>query len=151
MTQPTYVVAVAGETVVIQVEVTPGGGTYASPMSINMARNLELSATAEATVLPCTSNPSLPGQTVRSVTSTDWKATGAGITNLGDDMTYATWLLSGQPKNVQISNMNTGGLILTGPAVLTACTPMNSGGVGKKADFSVTLEQAGVCVITSHA
>lgn len=145
----TYVAAAAGETLLVEVE-TATPGTYAAPLTINLARSLELSATAEKSVIPRTDNPSAPGKTVAVITSVDWKASGAGTVNLGDDVTYATWLLSGAPKNVRISNANTGGMVLIGAAVLTTFS-MNSDGIGKKVQGSIALEGADIPAVTTHA
>lgn len=145
----TYVAAVAGESLLIMVETTPGSGTYASPATINLQRSLELTANADASVIPRTDNPSAPGKTTRTVVSVDWKCAGQGILNVGDDKTYADWLLTGVNKNVQITNTLTGALVLTGAACLTAFS-MSSDGLGKKVQGNITLEGADIPVSTAH-
>ena len=146
----TYVAAAAGEALVIGVEVTPGGGTYAAPATVNLQRSLEMTANAQSMVLARTDTPSAPGKTVRAVVSVDWKCSGQGTLNSGDDKVWADWLLSGASKNVQISDALTGALVLTGAAVLTAFS-MTSDGLGHKVMGSITLEGADLPVSTAHA
>ena len=136
----TYPVATAGEQLLVLV------GDGASPENftpfglINLDRSLELSANAIATMVPNTSNPSLPGKTVRAVESVDWKVTGSCILDLGQDKLGADWLLSGAAKNIEVINNQAGGLTLKGPAVLTQFTP--TGKNQGKVTASVTLEGA---------
>ena len=145
----TYVAAAAGETLLVEVETTPGSGTYGSPATINLARSIEISGTAEKSVLPRIDDPSKPGQTVAVITSVDWKCSGAGMVNIGDDVIYANAVLSGAVKNVRISNANTGGMVLMGPAVFTTFS-MSSDGIGKKVQGNIAIEGAGIPTVTSH-
>lgn len=146
----TYVAAAAGEAFIVTVEVTPSGGTYAAPATINAQRSLEMMANADANVIARTDDPSKPGKTTRTVVSVDWKCSGQGTLNVGDDKVWADWLLSGISKNVQVSNAVTGALVLTGPAVLTQLS-LTADGLGKKVMGSITLEGADLPVSTAHA
>lgn len=146
----TYVAAAAGETLLVMVETTPGAGTYAAPATINLQRSLELTGNAVETKVPRTDTPSAPMKTVRVIDSVDWKCSGQGVLNVGDDAVWATWLLSGATKNVQIADANTGGVVLTGPAVLTSFSAQ-SDGIGKRVTASIQLMGADIPVQTAHA
>ncbi len=146
----TYVAAAAGETLVVMVETTPGAGTYAAPATINLQRSLELIGNAVETKIPRTDTPSAPMKIVRVIESVDWKMSGQGILNTGDDAVWATWLLSGVTKNVQVTNANTGGVVLTGAAVLTSFQAQ-SDGIGKRTTASIQLMGADIPVQTAHA
>lgn len=146
----TYVSVAAGETLLVMVEVTPGGGMYTAPATINLQRSLELTANAVETKVPRTDTPSAPMKTQRVVDSVDWKCAGQGILNVGDDLVWANWLLSGATKNVQITDANTGGIVLTGPAVLTQFSTQ-SDGIGKRVTASIQLMGADIPTVTTHA
>lgn len=146
----TYVAAAAGETIVALIESSPGSGTYVAPASINLSRSIDLMTDVETTVIPRTDIWSAPGKKVRVVTALDWKVQGQGILNTGDDLVWTNWWASGATKNVQLTNANTGGVVLTGAAVLTALS-ISSDGVGKRANISVTIEGADIPTITTHA
>lgn len=144
----TYVAVAAGEQLLIEIE-TATAGTYAAPALINAARALNMSAAATATDIPRTDNPSAPAMVARAVTNTDWKVSGGGVLNTGDDLIYANWLASGLPKNVRVSNATTGGLVLVGPGVLTAFSI--TGDRGKKQDCTLSIDSAGIFTTTAHA
>lgn len=145
----TYVAANAGEQLLVEIETTPGGGTYGTPLLINMQRSLDVMANAEATVIPRSDSQSSPGYTSRTVTSLDWKIQGAGILNTGDDKTYIDMLLTGLSRSVRVSNVATGGVILTGPAVITSFQA-SAKGIGSKIEASITIEGAGLPTSTAH-
>jgi hypothetical protein len=151
MTAPTYVTPIAGEKIWLEVETTPGSGVFGSPMSVTLTRNLKLTTVSDTTLIPQITNPSGPGYQQTIVTGTDWSFDGGGTTNLGEDYTYAQWWQSGAPRNVRVSALNTGGLVLTGAASLTDLSPFDSGGIGKVAQFSVSLKAAGPATIAAHA
>lgn len=146
----TYVAAAAGETIVVALGTGSGPIVYAAPASINLQRSLTLTGTVEKSVLARTDNPSAPGETVAVVTSVDWTCQGQGTLNIGDDVVWANLLLAGAPVPVQISNANTGGVVLTGVAVIEKME-VSSDGIGKKAQYNISLQGAGIPTITSHA
>ncbi len=145
-----YVNANAAELLLVEVGDGASPENFAWPILINQNRQLDMTANATATVVPRTDNASAPGKTVRRVTDTDSKISGTGITNAGDDLNYANWLLSGVAKNCRVSNAITGGLVLLGPYVLTAFSNVGAK-VGDMQTCSVTFEQADQPAATAHA
>lgn len=143
----TYVAAVAGEQLLIKVGDGGGPEVFAAPALINAQRDVKFSTTEKAVEIPRTDTPGAPAKTVREITGVDWSVTGAGILNSGDDKTYADWLISGQPKNIKVINPTTGGLTVTGPAVLTDFQV--TGNRGDKVMIQLTLKGADLPVTSA--
>lgn len=149
MTAPSFISAVAGEQLIIEIETTPGGGTYGAPLTINLDRNLDVTANADETMIPRSDNPSAPGYMARVVTSTDWVISGSGVLNSGDDFTYITMLMTGLARSVRVSNTTVGGAVCVGQAVLTGFKP-SGGGIGKKVQATIEIKGAGPLTVTAH-
>lgn len=143
----TYVAAVAGEALLIKVGDGAGPEVFTAPALINAQRDLKLSTTEKAVEIPRVDTPGAPAKTVREITAIDWQLTGAGVLNSGDDKVYADWLISGAAKNVKIINSVTGGLTLTGSAVLTDFQV--TGNRGDKVQVQMTLKGADLPVSTA--
>lgn len=145
----TYVAATPGEKMLVEIE-TATPGTYAAPATITLQRSLELTASIEKALIPNATNPSAPGYNDGTATGLDWKISGQGTLNVGDEVTWANWWVSGARKNVRVSNALTGGIVFVGPA-LVASLSLTSDGIGKKVQGSISLEGAGLPTITTHA
>ena len=145
----TYVQPNAGENFVILIGNGASPEVFSAPASINTTRGLKMSTAEKAVEIPDVTNPSNPAYTARAITAVDWQLDGAGIVNTGDDVTWATWWLTGAKKNVQIANSVTGGVVLQGPAVLTDCNL--SGDRGDKVMGTITLKGAGLPAVSPHA
>lgn len=135
-----YVNPNAGEQLLVKIGDGGSPEVFTAPALINTTRSVKLSTTEVATEIPRTDQPSLPGYTARAITGIDWEVSGAGVLNVGDDKTYADWLITGLPKNIQVVNNLTGGLTLQGSAVLTDF--QSSGSRGGKIDVTLTLKGA---------
>lgn len=143
-----YVLAAAGEALLIKVGDGALPEIFTAPATINAQRDVTFSTTEKATVVPRVDNPSAPGKTQRQITATDLVITGQGLLNLGDDVTYANWLLSGAPKNVKVINPSTG-MTITGPFL---CTDFKvTGNLGDKQTMQLSLKQADLPVVTASA
>jgi len=146
----TYVNPNANEQLLVKVGDGASPEVFTAPVLINTTRSLQLTGNAVATVIPRTDDVSAPGKTVRGVSSVDWQVSGAGILHVGDDKTYTDWLLTGAAKNVKVVNNKTGGVILTGSAVLTAFE-ISGGEVAGKLTCTLTLMGADIPAATATA
>jgi hypothetical protein len=114
---------------------------FAAPCGFD-TKALNLTATAsEANIPPCNS-PDTPGWTARGVSAFSAEVTGSGVMATEDGAMWSEWLLSGLPKNVQVTLSATE--IYQGPAVLTALGASAAlASNGKLVQRSVTISSAG--------
>ena len=148
---PTYVNNFAGEQLYVQVEDTPGSGTFALGLAvlINAERSLESTQEAKTSVIPRTDDPTKPGKTVRRVASTDTKITGAGTCDAVLALAFVQWQQSGQSRLCNIINNVAGGLAVSGPF---HCTSFKiTGQVHEDATCDITLEQANQPTFSANA
>lgn len=147
MTSPTVI-----DTVLLTIQVGDGASSeaFAHPCLINLSRSITHTANATAVVIPqC--NSLLPGETVRTVTSTDLTVQGAGKLDAATHKTYADWLNLGTSKNVKLQvGSATGSTIYTGPMKLLELS-VTGQELGQPVEVSISLAQASKMTVTAHA
>ena len=147
---PAYVNNIAGEQLLVQIEDTPGSGTYLNNLAvlINAERALEATAETKTSVVPRTDDPTQPGKTIRRTSSTDTKVSGSGTLDTAQAKTFFDWLMGGQPRQCVFSVSATGSLVVTGMYLLTSFKI--TGQVHEDSTCDITLEQANTPVSTAH-
>ena len=146
----TYVGAQDAVSLLIKIGNGASPEVFTSHALINTNRSFKATASATASEIPRTDDPTQPMKTVRTVVSTDSNISGEGTLDLADQSFWMAWLLSGQPKNVQAIDAASGGMEVAGPYV---CTNFEKTGskLGEKITASITLEQADQIAVSTTA
>ena len=144
----TYVQAL--DTVQLLIRVGDGASpeNFTRHALINTNRSLKITSSATASAIPRPDDPTQPANTVRTVVSTDSNISGEGTLDMADQLFWAQWVKSGQPKNVQAIDNVSGGMEVAGPYVCTSFEKTGSK-QGEKITASITLEQAADPAVTA--
>lgn len=115
---------------------------FTAPILINAERSVNLQAQTNNTVLPDDTDPDAPGFQHINKSGLGLTFTGAGVTHKADMAAVEAWLLSKDPKNVEIEVGGSGGRKYSTAAHLTSLE-----WTGNRADFAtcnLTVESTGV-------
>lgn len=140
MTTDTYVLPIAGETILLMPSFD-GGNSFVAPASVNTSRGVTLTVSTTTDEISDVTNPSKPAQTWRAAKSTDSKLDGAGILDKGDVAAYMGWAANGTANPVEMAIPVSNGIItVSGYYFLTSF--QLTGTRASKATCTLTLEQA---------
>ena len=124
---------------------------FSPKVTINKNRTLSLKATAIASKVTRTDDPTQPAKTTRIVTDVDWDVSGDGSLDAGDSKYFADWLMSGAPKNIQVfAGSATGDLEWAGPVILEEFS-LSGAQNGDLVTATIKMSAADIGVSTAHA
>lgn len=107
----------------IQIEDTPGSGTYAVNCSINTTKEFTLEASTNDFVEPNCEDEQAPNWQGRIVDILSAGINGAGTTDPASFGKLRSWMLSAEPRNVRVKidlALASGGGYFEGPFVMTS-------------------------------
>lgn len=93
--------ALDGTKLLVQIEATPGSGTFAHDCLINLDRGISFSANGSDTNVPDCDDPSLPAWRQSFIDSISAEISGGGILHTTSSEAFFVWLNSGASKNVR--------------------------------------------------
>lgn len=103
--------------IILEVEDTPGGGTFTARMCGITSKGLDLTAqTSTATVPDCT-NPETPAWDITGISSFGGQVTLSGVAATEDEAFWNQWLDSGASRNMRYRKSGVG--YRAGAALLT--------------------------------
>ena len=147
---PTYAVPID----TVQLAVFLGSGAspevYTLVALVNTARSVKRTASATANEIPRTDDPTQPNKIMRTVVSIDTEISGSGIMDLPSYKALDDLLASGAPAPFQVAMNATGGIVYTGPMVVTSLEITGSKH-GEVVTGTLTLMQADLLTTSVHA
>jgi len=150
--QPTFAVPI--DTVQLAVSLGTGTAPPYTPFTlvalVNTSRSVKRTASATANEIPRTDDPTQPNKVMRTVTSIDTTVSGSGIMDLASFAALDALLASGAPAPFQIAMNVTGGIVYTGMMVVTSLEVTGSKH-GESVTGNITIEQADLLVVSTHA
>ena len=107
---------------------------------INTNQSFTATSETETTKVKDIDDFTKPAKTLRKVTSLDYKVEGSGLVHKPAMLALYTWQASGAAKNCKFSLPGTGGIVHSGPFVITSLSVQ--GDFDSAAEVSITLEAA---------
>lgn len=128
--------------VILEVEDSPGAGTYTARMCGFSQKALDLTAQTSTAIVPDCNNPEAPAWDIAGISSIGGKITESGIASSGDDPFWNGWLDSGLARNIRFRKSGVG--YRAGPALLTSLgESVQLRSDGNLVQRSITIENAG--------
>lgn len=141
----TYVNAVSGEEILVQIGDGGDPEVFAHDCMINTDRSINLTATTSDQQIPNCTDPSKPPKTVRRIDSTDSTISGSGILHKDSVLVWA----QRRGKIINVRGRIAGALRVAGPYILTEFSI--TGTARQYSTASITLVQADEPEITADA
>lgn len=141
----TYVNAVSGEEILVQIGDDADPQVFAHDCMINTDRSINLTATTSDQQIPNCTDPSKPPKTVRRVDATDSTISGAGLLHKDSALVWAQRV----GKTISIRGRIAGALRVAGLYILTEFAI--TGTARQYSTASITLVQADQPEITADA
>ena len=138
--------AISGKKVLVQIETTPGSGTFAHDCLINLDREIDFTADSADVIIPDCDPNANPVWRQKIINSLSAGISGAGTTHTTSVSTWFTWISTGVSKNIRYRIDTTGALgggWFSGAFKLTQFKPASSDGTANPGSASITLENDG--------
>lgn len=120
---------------------------FAPKCSINSDRSIQFTSNMTGTPIPDCDDVDALAAIVNDKTDIQATVSGAGLLNVGDDLEFAQWALSKDPKNCKVVVQSTGGLTTTAAFHLGDFT-INGTREGK-VDVSISLTSTGPITVAA--